>query len=116
MDIQNIALIGDSAGGHLCIALTLLCIMRRFRKPDGLSLIYPACCSNINHFFPSNLLALDDPLLTGKLMNYVATAFMSKGGDATKNMILTPVYTPLEILAQMPKTWVFVCEVDPLRD
>jgi acetyl esterase/lipase len=41
MDVKHIILAGDSAGGHLAVAVTFLAILRGFRKPDGLLLYYP---------------------------------------------------------------------------
>lgn len=107
---------GDSAGGHLAIAVTILAILRQFRIPDGLVLHYPAASGNTGHFFPSTLLTLDDFLLNYNLLFYVATAFTRKGGDATSNFFISPIYTPPEILSRFPKTKILVAEVDPLRD
>lgn len=39
---KRIILIGDSAGGNLCAALTSLCIRESIRPPDALILAYPA--------------------------------------------------------------------------
>jgi hormone-sensitive lipase len=50
---ETVIVTGDSAGGHLAVALTNLAIMRNFRVPDGLVLHYPAGNCNPNHFFPS---------------------------------------------------------------
>ena len=85
---------GDSAGGHLAIAVTSLAILRGFRVPDGILLHYPTGNSNINHFFPSSMLTLDDPLLNYQLMIYVSGALSRKGGDCTNNCFLSPIYTP----------------------
>jgi hormone-sensitive lipase len=41
----KIVLVGDSAGGNLVAALTILCILRNYRVPDGIILAYPG-----NHF------------------------------------------------------------------
>lgn len=35
-------LVGDSAGGNLVAALTILCIKSGVRVPDGILLAYPA--------------------------------------------------------------------------
>ena len=41
MDVKQIILAGDSAGGHLAVAVCLLAALRGFRRPDGLLLHYP---------------------------------------------------------------------------
>ena len=96
--------------------MTILSILRNFRVPDGLVLHYPAASGNTGHFFPSTLLTLDDFLLNFNLLFYVATAFTRKGGDSTSNYIISPIYTPREILSKFPATKILVAEVDPLRD
>ena len=116
MEIEKVVVIGDSAGGHLACAVTQLCILRKFRVPDGLIMVYPECCSNLNHFFPSNLLAIDDFLLSADLLQFCAKEFLSKGGNPTKNVVLSPVYMPLSLSARFPVTRILVCEADPLRD
>ena len=116
MDIDKVVVVGDSAGGQLAIVVSLLSILRKFKKPDGLILPYPVCSSNISHFMPSMLLSIDDYLLQSNLMMYVLAAFTKNGGDTSKNCIMSPIYTPKSILKMLPPTRILVCEVDPLRD
>jgi len=113
---DKIIVTGDSAGGHIAVAVTSLAILRGFRVPDGILLHYPTGNSNTNHFFPSSLLTLDDPLLNFSLMYYVGAAFTRKGGDPSKNCLLSTIYTPKSILRKFPPTKILVAEVDPLRD
>jgi acetyl esterase/lipase len=60
MDIENVVIVGDSAGGELAVAVSLLAVLRKFKKPAGLVLPYPVCSSNMSHFMPSSLLTIDD--------------------------------------------------------
>jgi len=53
-------LVGDSAGGNLVTALTILCIQSKIRVPDGLFLVYPALNINLKRFTPSFKFALED--------------------------------------------------------
>ena len=48
---KKIVLVGDSAGGNLVAALTVLAIQRKYRVPDGIQLVYPG-----NIFNPLKLL------------------------------------------------------------
>ncbi len=41
IEAKNIIVSGDSAGGNLSVALTIECIKKGIRKPDGLFLMYP---------------------------------------------------------------------------
>lgn len=60
---EKIILVGDSAGGNLVAAVTIMAIERNYRRPDGLILCYPALTLSKFRFTPSLLLAVDDPLL-----------------------------------------------------
>lgn len=60
---EKIVLVGDSSGGNLIAAVTIMAIERGLRKPDGLVLCYPALSLSKLRFVPSLLLATDDPLL-----------------------------------------------------
>ena len=60
---DKIILVGDSAGGNLAAALTVLAIERNYRIPDGIVLAYPALNLSKKKFTPSLLLSLDDPIL-----------------------------------------------------
>jgi hormone-sensitive lipase len=57
---EKIILIGDSAGGNLVAALTIMAINKCFRIPDGLILCYPALSLSKLRFTPSLLLSVDD--------------------------------------------------------
>lgn len=57
---EKIVMVGDSAGGNLISAVTLMAIDRGFRKPDGLVMCYPALSLSKLNFTPSQLLAVDD--------------------------------------------------------
>jgi hormone-sensitive lipase len=57
---QRVVLVGDSAGGNLIAALTLLCIKERVRVPDGLLMAYPALNLSVTEFTPSMLISLND--------------------------------------------------------
>lgn len=60
---EKIILVGDSAGGNLVCAATLMAINRGYRVPDGLIMCYPALNLSKEIFTPSLLLAVDDPIL-----------------------------------------------------
>jgi acetyl esterase/lipase len=64
MDIENIIVGGDSAGGHIATAISLLAAARGFRIPDTIVAIYPCFSVDISTFYPSLLLSIDEEILS----------------------------------------------------
>ena len=64
IDFKRVVLVGDSAGGSLILALTLMSIDRGFKVPDAIVPIYPAGIQSYDAFWPSQLAAIDDPILS----------------------------------------------------
>lgn len=52
MKLEHIILAGDSAGGHLAVAVAFLAVIRGFRKPDGILVHYPVFSVD-PRFYPS---------------------------------------------------------------
>ena len=100
----------------MTVNVCTLAILRQFRVPDGMVLHYPNVNSNPTYFTPSSLLFLDDDLLGIFTINYISKAFLRKGGDPTANCLVSPIYTPRELLAKFPPTKIYVSEIDGLRD
>ena len=65
---ETIVLCGDSAGGNLIMALTVMAIERGFRVPDGLLNCYGAVQLSTQIFTPSLLFSIDDPILPYSLL------------------------------------------------
>jgi hormone-sensitive lipase len=66
---EKIFVVGDSAGGNLVSALTVMAIKRGFRVPDAMIMCYPALNLSKTVFTPSHLLAIDDPILPYAFLN-----------------------------------------------
>ena len=104
----HIILAGDSAGGNLCLSVTLRAIHTRFTKPDGLCLAYPgiyiyiyiysiyyilytlATNLNMQDFTPSLLYGLDDVLLRYCFLNICMEAYVGEG-DVRQDPYLSPL-------------------------
>jgi len=118
---EKIILIGDSAGGNLVTAVTLMAIERNFRVPDGLILAYPALnlCKKV--FTPSLLLSIDDPILPYPFLKMCLDSYI---GDYSEhphlgpavNPYLSPIIAKNESLAKFPKTRIMIAANDPIRD
>ena len=76
--INNIILAGDSAGGNLCTALTLLCIKKCYKIPLACILSYPASFVGPDRFVPSLLYSLEDVLLPTKFLKSALNSYSGK--------------------------------------
>ena len=72
---ERVVLLGDSAGGNLCLALALRCIAEGVRVPDGLVLAYPCSLVSVAPS-PSRLLSMFDPLLPAPALSKCFTAYL----------------------------------------
>ncbi len=78
LKIDKIILAGDSAGGNLVAALTIYCIKKHFKVPDGLLMCYPALSLSKLRFTPSLLLSIDDSLLPYPFLNMCLESYTGK--------------------------------------
>lgn len=112
---DDITLIGDSAGGNLVAAISLLANQRKEFKPKRQILIYPALGSDYSSTspFPSVQENGEDYILTrGKLNDYISF-YASKEEDKV-NPLFAPIYA--KDVSNQPDTLIITAEFDPLRD
>mgnify|MGYP000004711541 CR=1 FL=1 len=112
---ENITLIGDSAGGNLCAALSLMARDRGEFMPNRQILIYPATYNDYteNSPFVSVKENGTDYLLTaGKMQDYID--LYARNEEDKKNPYFAPYIA--EDLTNQPDTLILTCEFDPLRD
>ena len=115
MNPDDITLIGDSAGGNLVAAVSLLARDRGDFLPKRQILIYPAVYNDYseNSPFPSVQENGSDYLLTaGKMQDYIALYARHESDK------LSPYFAPYlaEDLSNQPDTLLLTAEFDPLRD
>lgn len=112
---KEVTLIGDSAGGNLAAAVSLLAKEREEFKINKQILIYPSAYNDHteNSPFKSVLENGSDYLLTSKRITDYMDLYKSKDDD-----IYSPYFAPLlaDDLSGQPKTLVITAEYDPLRD
>lgn len=112
---RYITIIGDSAGGNLAAAVSLMARDRGEFFPESQILIYPA--TYFDHGpdspFPSVRENGTDYLLTSKRINEYMELYISTEEDF-KNPYLAPLLA--ENLSGQPKTLIITAEYDPLRD
>lgn len=115
VDPEDVTLIGDSAGGNLCAALSLMARDRGEFFPKRQILIYPALYNDYSTSspFPSVKENGTDYLLTaGKMQDYID---LYAGAEQDKQ---NPYFSPYlaEDVSGQPDTLIITAEFDPLRD
>lgn len=112
---EDVTLVGDSAGGNLAAAVSLLSLHRGGRLPRQEILFYPVTQSDFTEDspFPSVRENGTDYLLTARMMREYLALYVREDEDA-KSPYLAPLYAPS--LRGMPPTLVVTAQYDPLRD
>jgi len=112
---EKLILAGDSAGGNIAAAVSLMAADRGEFRVCRQVLIYPALnnCHNSASPFKSIIENGTDYLLTTKKLGDYMSLYMRDEKD-----LINPYFAPLlaENLAGQPKTLVITAEFDPLRD
>lgn len=113
LDSQRLAVAGDSVGGNLAIALTILAKRRGDVRFVQQSLYYPVTDAAQNTASYKEF--ADGPFLTAKAMAWFWDAYLP---DVEKRQEITasPLRASLEELAGLPPAFVIVDENDVLRD
>lgn len=124
--LKRVMITGDSAGGNLAFGITSWCIENGFRRPDYVSLSYPASDLNDKKFTPSFLYGTDDYFLHVGVLKSALEAYLPEPlrptclptGEAgpPANGYVSPLQTSHTVLAKFPPVDIFICERDPLRD
>lgn len=112
---DEITLIGDSAGGNLAAAVSLMAHDRGEFAPKRQILIYPATYYDHTETSPFTSIQTNgtDYFLTAKKIQDYMTLYKSSDEDL-KNPYLAPLLA--KDLSGQPKTLVVTAEYDPLRD
>ena len=112
---ENITLIGDSAGGNLCAALSLMARDRGEFMPKRQILIYPAVnndYSDTSRFQSVKDCGSDYLLTAGKMRDYID--FYAAREEDKKNKYFAPLMET--DYRNQPDTLILTAEFDPLRD
>lgn len=112
---DKITVIGDSAGGNLTAALSLLARDKGEFMPERQILIYPAVSNDYSENSPFDSIRENgtDYLLTaGKMRDYMS--LYMNGPEDLNNPYFAPITA--KDLTRQPKTLILTAEYDPLRD
>jgi len=87
---KNILLAGDSAGGNLALALTLLCLKSGVRPPTGLLLGYPALNLDTKNYSPSYLKAVNDEVVPFSFLEMCRDAYLPDPTLGSHDPLVSP--------------------------
>jgi acetyl esterase len=113
IDPLRLAVAGDSVGGNMVAAVTLMARQRRGPKIAFQVLFYPVTDAGFDR--PSYTRFADGPWLTKRAMQWFWDAYLPDPA-ARKQPTATPVNASLDQLAGLPEALVIVDENDVLRD
>lgn len=112
---EDITIIGDSAGGNLTAALTILAREKKKFMPQRQILIYPAVWNDYTENTPFQSVKENgtDYLLTAEKMETYLNLYQSSPEDRGN-----PLFAPMleKSLENLPKTLILTAQYDPLRD
>jgi acetyl esterase len=113
IDPLRLAVAGDSVGGNMAAAVTLMAKQRRGPKIAFQLLLYPVTDSGFDT--PSYIQFADGPWLTKTAMEWFWDAYLPDP-TARKQPTATPLNASSDQLAGLPEALVIVDENDVLRD
>lgn len=113
IDGNNMAIAGDSVGGNMTAAVTLMSKQRGGPKFVYQVLFYPVTDANFNN--GSYRQFANGPWLTLPAMKWFWNAYVPNEADR-KNPLVTPLNASLEQLKDLPPALVITDENDVLRD
>jgi acetyl esterase len=113
IDPLRLAVAGDSVGGNMAAAVTLMTNHRRGPKITFQVLFYPVTDSGFDT--PSYVQFADGPWLTKRAMVWFWDAYLPDPA-ARKKPTATPLNASLDQLAGLPEALVIIDENDVLRD
>jgi acetyl esterase len=113
IDPLRLAVAGDSVGGNMAAAVTLMAKQRRGPKIALQVLFYPVTDAEFDT--PSYTRFADGPWLTKRAMEWFWAAYLPDAA-LRKQTTATPLNSSLDQLAGLPEALIIVDENDVLRD
>jgi len=113
IDPLRLAVAGDSAGGNVAAAVTLMAKERRGPKIEFQALFYPVIDAGFDT--PSYAMFADGPWLTKAAMQWFWDAYLPDRAARTE-VTASPACAKLDQLCGLPEALIIVAENDVLRD
>ena len=111
IDLENIFVCGDSAGGNLATVLAINSRDKKIIPIRGQILVYP--CVDLTLTMRSMDFFLEGMTLTFDTMDYFVKHYLNSSNDAV-NWEASPLFT--RNLKNLPEAYIFAAGLDPLLD
>jgi len=85
------------------------------RIPDGLMLCCPVLnlCESIS---PSRMISTEDPILPPSFIMAISEAYVSNSGTPKNHPLVSPYFTPDDLIELFPPSLIYTSNLDPLLD
>ena len=113
LDNNRWGFVGDSSGGNLCLAYSLLAKDRNLTMPQTQVLLYPATDASLMQ--PSQLHFASNPNLGRQTMEWFWNNYVPQI-SARSDVLVSPLRATENDLKHLPPTLIVSCEYDILRD
>ena len=111
VDVENVIVCGDSAGGNLATVLSINGSYNLMPKVKGQILIYP--CVDLTLSMKSMDIDIEGLVFSGKTMSYFVNHYLNNKKDEV-NWEASPLFAPS--LSKQPPAYIFSAGLDPLID
>lgn len=116
VDPRRLGLGGDSAGGNLCLNVSMRAKRKRWPGPAFLALIYPWVDLGNSAIADSSMIEMARGFgLTGTMLDYFRRHAFPRDTDF-EGALISPAHAKRSELKALPPTLIQVCGFDPLRD
>jgi acetyl esterase len=113
LDRNRCGFVGDSSGGNLCLAYSVLAKERNLFVPQTQVLLYPVADGSLS--LPSHLHFAHNPNLGRQTMEWFWSNYLSDASER-ETASISPLNASEDVLSAFPPTLIVSCEYDILRD
>jgi len=116
VEVEDLVIMGDSAGGGLATQLVYWLIENKFKVPNLIVSCYGAFSLKKDSHTGSMIRNMKDHLLSFSSMKACHDHYVPKNADFNNDYYISAIMAPDEIIKKMPKFRLYTCLSDPLAD
>ena len=116
VQVEDLVLLGDSAGGALTTQLVYWLIENKFKVPNLIVSCYGAFSLKKDEHTGSIIRNMKDHLLSFASMKACHDHYLPKGADFNNDYYISAIMAPDDLIKKLPKFRLYTCLGDPLAD